>query len=223
MAATGAVLCLACMWGVISSQGSVCAGSVRMDQKIELRCIFRACCHVHRSRFQVPGARSHVSVPSFKLLPSPLFTSALFHPSFINADNRQTCARCTCLQIVDGIFSDLGKDLCTNMSCSSFCRILRLLQSDMALQIASVDQAVQALKTWVDSPEGQESVSSVSTVFEKVAWSANFCRNRSKFAGSSSWQQASLASWAVSLLSLEEPSSREVLPCQLRSQLPARL
>ena len=168
MAATGAVLCLACRWGVISSQGSVSAGSVRMDQKIELRCIFRACCHVHRSRFQVPGARSHVSVPSFKLLPSPLFTSALFHPSFINADNRQTCARCTCLQIVDGIFSDLGKDLCTNMSCSSFCRILRLLQSDMALQIASVDQAVQALKTWVDSPEGQESVSSVSTVFEKL-------------------------------------------------------
>ena len=53
----------------------------------------------------------------------------------------------------------------------------------MALQIASVDQAVQALKTWVDSPEGQESVSSVSTVLEKVAWSANFCRNRRKLAG----------------------------------------
>ena len=155
MAATGAVLCLACMWGVISSQGSVCAGSVRIDQKIELRCIFRACCHVHRSRFQVPGARFHVSVPSFKLLPSPLFTSALFHPSFINADNRQTCARCTCLQIVNGIFSDLGKDLCTNMSCSSLCRLFGLQQSDMALQVAPVDQAVQELKTWVASTGGQ--------------------------------------------------------------------
>ena len=177
------------------------------------------------SRFQVPSPCCQVPGPSSQLqaptLPAPHI--CVFHLGFISADNRQTRARCTCLQIVDGIFSDLGKDLCTNMSCSSFCRILRLLQSDMALQIASVDQAVQALKTWVDSPEGQESVSSVSTVFEKVAWSANFCRNRSKFAGSSSWQQASLASWAVSLLSLEEPSSREVLPCQLRSQLPARL
>ena len=34
MAATGAVLCLACMWGLISSQGSVCSGSVRIDQKM---------------------------------------------------------------------------------------------------------------------------------------------------------------------------------------------
>ena len=39
-----------------------------------------------------------------------------------SADNRQTRARRTCLQSVDGIISGLGKDLCTNMSCSSPCR-----------------------------------------------------------------------------------------------------
>ena len=44
MAATWAVLCLACMWGLISSQGSVCSGSVRVDQNTELLCTFRACC-----------------------------------------------------------------------------------------------------------------------------------------------------------------------------------
>ena len=53
----------------------------------------------------------------------------------------------------------------------------------MVVQVAPVDQAVQELKTWVASPEGQGSVASIATVLEKVAWSANLCRNRSKLAG----------------------------------------
>ena len=44
MAATWAVLCLACMWGLISSQGSVCSSSVMVDQNSEFLCTFRACC-----------------------------------------------------------------------------------------------------------------------------------------------------------------------------------
>ena len=137
-----------------------------MDAELVSTQLFTMVCResmrwLHKSSVcQIPclGPRCHflcqVPSPGYQLQALTLCAIhiCVCHAGFISADNSQTQARCTCPQIVDDIHSDLSKDLCTNMSCSSLCRLLGLQQGDMVVPVAPVDQAVQQLKTWVASP-----------------------------------------------------------------------